>query len=92
MRLRGNWSNQDKILGKLDFLFEDDGSDGDRGLASLTAEDEPTLVSENLIEEENKSRKNRSGYSKEGIIQNRNFDLFKAISMRYRRKFFVKKQ
>ena len=83
---------KEKILGDLDFLLLDGSDtevDNSRGIASLE-EDGDQLAQ--LVEgsSDKSPTYNRDGYSNEGIDQNRNHDLFKVISKRYRRKFFAK--
>jgi hypothetical protein len=81
-----------KILGDLDFVF----SDGDipavaaaRGLASDEVPEELEVAANGLKESPNYGGLNAEDMDQ--VNQNRNYDLFKIISLRYRRKFFVKR-
>jgi hypothetical protein len=85
---------KEKIDGDMDFLFDE--GDPSENLRSLASAGEPELDEElaaNMATDSDSGPLTSGSFlgSKE-VIQNRNSNLFRMISIRYRRKFFSKKR
>lgn len=94
--MKGNWKNplsfkKGKILGELDYLIGDE-VDNVIGNSALEQEISKNKSKEEsgLLAQNNKDQLSGNFKNSDQVIQNREFDIFTAISIRYRKKFFRK--
>lgn len=94
--VKGNWSKplafkKEKILGGMDFLFDEGESNlaAGRGLASEDAAADGQEILGDVSDSDSASTSGYVGASQ--VNQNRNSSIFSVISLRYRKKFFMKK-